>query len=67
LCFLEDDYFYFNKCGAKEQILNDTAIILREVFLFFGGVLGMKTRFFRNSGKLLLVPYTKDFRRITRF
>ena len=22
---------------------------------------------FRNSGKLLLVPYTKDFRRITRF
>jgi len=45
LCFLEDDYFYFNKCGAKEQILNDTAIILREVFLFFGGVLGMKTRF----------------------
>lgn len=23
--------------------------------------------FFDNSGKLLLVPYTKDFRRITRF
>lgn len=23
--------------------------------------------FFSNSGKLLLVPYTKDFRRITRF
>lgn len=23
--------------------------------------------FFINSGKLLLVPYTKDFRRITRF
>lgn len=22
---------------------------------------------FNNSGKLLLVPYTKDFRRITRF
>lgn len=22
---------------------------------------------YRNSGKLLLVPYTKDFRRITRF
>ena len=24
-------------------------------------------RFFRNSGKLLLVPYTKDFGIITRF
>lgn len=24
-------------------------------------------KFFFNSGKLLLVPYTKDFRRITRF
>lgn len=24
-------------------------------------------RFFPNSRKLLLVPYTKDFRRITRF
>lgn len=23
--------------------------------------------YFDNSGKLLLVPYTKDFRRITRF
>ncbi len=26
-----------------------------------------KSGFFINSGKLLLVPYTKDFRRITRF
>lgn len=24
-------------------------------------------KFLANSGKLLLVPYTKDFRRITRF
>lgn len=24
-------------------------------------------KFFRNSGKLLLLPYTKDFGRITRF
>jgi hypothetical protein len=63
LCFLEDDYFYFNKCGAKEQILNDTAIILREVFLFFGGVLGMKTRFFINSGINFLSPYCKGFGR----
>ena len=27
----------------------------------------VKQRFLYNSGKLLLVPYTKDFRRITRF
>ena len=26
-----------------------------------------KSRFFRNSGKLLFVPYTKDFGRITQF
>lgn len=26
-----------------------------------------KQNYYSNSGKLLLVPYTKDFRRITRF
>lgn len=32
-----------------------------------GGLGTMIGNFFSNSRKLLLVPYTKDFRRITRF
>ena len=31
------------------------------------GAMASGSGFFRNSGKLLLVPYTKDFGRITRF
>ena len=34
-------------------------------FLF--SLIHRKSRFFSNSGKLLLVPYTKDFGIITRF
>ena len=34
-------------------------------FLF--SLIHRKSRFFSNSGKLSLVPYTKDFGRITHF
>lgn len=37
-------------------------------FYFLFPVLTDKTKdYFRNSGKLSFVPYTKDFGRITRF
>jgi len=59
LVFLEDDYFYFDKCGAKEQILNDTINILGDVFLFFDKVLGIKTNFLCKPKLFLnnIIPY----------
>ncbi|WP_294614604.1 hypothetical protein [uncultured Bacteroides sp.] len=57
--FLEDDYFYFDKCGAKEQIFNDTINILGDVFRFFGGVLGMKTRFFIKFAERIETKYQR--------
>ena len=41
----------------------------RIIFLLFSflNILSANAEYFRNSGKLLLVPYTKDFGIITRF
>lgn len=54
MLFLQCCFFYF--------------IIAPCLSLLWGWlVLGYPTGFFDNSGKLLLVPYTKDFGIITRF
>lgn len=72
---VENIYMLFGKLGGKtaefkcrpyEDCLSDIAVTHSPRYLI-NMELTKEQTIFSNSGKLLLVPYTKDFRRITRF